>query len=47
MNALLSCGKEGRLQKTVNGVVTNYMRHGKNLVHMSQSENELYFFCDA
>ena len=36
-----------RVQKTVNGVATNYTRHGKNVVHMTQGENELHFFYDA
>ena len=36
-----------RVQKTVNGVVTNYTLHGKSVVHMTQGENELHFFYDA
>ena len=36
-----------RVQKTVNGVVTKYTLHGKNVVHMTQGENELHFFYDA
>ena len=36
-----------RIQKTVNGVVTKYTLHGKNIVHMTQGENELHFFYDA
>ena len=36
-----------RVQKTVNGVVTNYTLHGKNVVHMTQGSNELHFFYDA
>ncbi len=36
-----------RIQKTVNGVVTNYTLHGKNIVHMTQGDNELHFFYDA
>ena len=36
-----------RVQKTVNGVVTDYTLHGKNIVHMTQSSNELHFFYDA
>lgn len=36
-----------RVQKTVNGVVTDYTLHGKNIVHMTQGNNELHFFYDA
>ena len=36
-----------RVQKTVNGEVTNYTLHGKNVVHMTQGSNELHFFYDA
>ncbi|MBR0320624.1 MAG: RHS repeat protein, partial [Clostridia bacterium] len=36
-----------RVQKTVNGVVTDYTLHGKNIVHMSQGSNTLHFFYDA
>ena len=36
-----------RIQKTVNGVVTKYTLHGKNIVHMTQGGNELHFFYDA
>ena len=36
-----------RVQKTVNGVVTNYTLHGKNVVHMTQGSDELHFFYDA
>ena len=36
-----------RIQKTVNGVVTNYTLHGKNVVHMTQGSNMLHFFYDA
>ena len=36
-----------RVQKTVNGVVTNYTLHGKNVVHMTQGNDELHFFYDA
>ena len=36
-----------RVQKTVNGVVTDYTLHGKNIVHMTQGSNELHFFYDA
>ena len=35
------------IQKTVNGVVTKYTLHGKNIVHMTQGGNELHFFYDA
>ena len=36
-----------RVQKTVNGVVTDYTLHGKNVVHMTQGSNELHFFYDS
>ena len=36
-----------RVQKNVNGVVTNYTLHGKNVVHMAQGNDELHFFYDA
>jgi len=36
-----------RVQKTVNGVVTNYTLHGKNVVHMKTGNDELHFFYDA
>ena len=36
-----------RVQKTVNGEVTKYTLHGKNIVHMTQGSNELHFFYDA
>ena len=36
-----------RVQKTVNGVVTKYTLHSKNVVHMTQSSNNLHFFYDA
>ena len=36
-----------RIQKTVNGVVTNYTLHGKNIVHMTQGSNSLHFYYDA
>ncbi|MGM9673397.1 MAG: RHS repeat domain-containing protein, partial [Bacteroidaceae bacterium] len=36
-----------RVQKTVNGEVTNYTLHGKNIVHMTQGSNNLHFFYDA
>ena len=36
-----------RVQKTVNGVVTKYTLHGKNIVHMTQGSNSLHFFYDA
>ena len=35
------------MQKTVNGVVTDYTLHGKNVVHMKQGSDELHFFYDA
>ena len=36
-----------RVQKTVNGVVTGYTLHGKNVVHMTKGNDELHFFYDA
>ena len=36
-----------RMQKTVNGVVTGYTLHGKNVVHMTKGNDELHFFYDA
>ena len=36
-----------RIQKTVNGVVTDYTLHGKNVVHMTQGTNNLHFWYDA
>jgi len=36
-----------RVQKTVNGVVTDYVLHGKNVVHMTSGADELHFFYDA
>ena len=36
-----------RVQKTVNGVVTKYTLHGKNIVHMKRGDDELHFFYDA
>ena len=36
-----------RVQKTVNGVVTKYTLHGKNVVHMTHGADELHFFYDA
>jgi len=36
-----------RVQKTLNGVVTKYTLHGKNVVHMTSGTDELHFFYDA
>ena len=36
-----------RVQKTVNGVVTKYTLHGKNVVHMTSGADDLHFFYDA
>ena len=36
-----------RVQKTVNGEVTNNTLHGKNIVHMTKGDDELHFFYDA
>ena len=36
-----------RVQKTVNGVVTKYTLHVKNVVHMTSGTDELHFFYDA
>ena len=35
------------VKKTVNGVVTDYTLHGKNIVHMTSGTDELHFFYDA
>ena len=35
------------IQKTVNGVVTKYTLHGKNVVHMTSGTDELHIFYDA
>ena len=36
-----------RVQKTVNGTVTDYTLHGKNIVHLTQGSNTLHFWYDA
>ena len=36
-----------RVRKTVNGVITDYTLHGKNVVHLKQGSNRLHFFYDA
>ena len=36
-----------RVQKTVNGVTTNYTLHGKSIVHMTKGNAELHFWYDA
>ena len=36
-----------RVKKTVNGVVTDYTLHGKNVVHMTSGTEELHIFYDA
>ncbi len=36
-----------RVQKTVNGVVTKYILHGKNITHLIRDNDELHFFYDA
>ena len=36
-----------RVQKIVNGIVTDYTLHGKNVVHMTKGNDELHFFYDA
>ena len=33
-----------RVQKIVNGVVTDYVLHGKNVEHMTSGADELHFF---
>ena len=33
-----------RVQKIVNGVVTDYVLHGKNVVHMTSGADEPHFF---
>ena len=32
-----------RVQKTVNGIVTDYTLHGKNVAHMKMGNDELHF----
>ena len=40
--------KDGlRVQKTFDGVTTEYTLHGKNIVHMTQGTNNLHFYYDA
>lgn len=36
-----------RVKKVINGVETNYTLRGKNIVHVTQGNNDLHFFCDA
>ena len=36
-----------RVQKTVNGITTNYTLHGKNIVHLTKGNAELHFWYDA
>ncbi len=36
-----------RVKKVVNDVTTNYTLNGKNIVHMTQGDNDLHFFYDA
>ena len=36
-----------RVRKTVNGVVTKYILHGKNITHLICGNDELHFFYDA
>ena len=36
-----------RIRKTVNGTVTDYTLHGKQVVHVKQGSNNLHFFYDA
>ena len=36
-----------RIQKTVNGAVTNYILHGKNIVHLSRGSDDMHFWYDA
>jgi len=36
-----------RVRKMVNGVNSNYILYGKNIVHMAQGTNSLHFFYDA
>ena len=48
MNACFKYNANGlRIRKIVNGVVTNYTLHGKNVVHMTRGNDELHFFYDA
>ncbi len=36
-----------RVGKNVNGTVTSYVLHGKNVVHLTQGSNNLHFFYGA
>ncbi len=36
-----------RIGKNVNGTATSYVLHGKNVVHLTQGSNNLYFFYGA
>ena len=46
--ATFKYNSEGRrVQETMNGTVTNYPLHGKNIVYLTQSSNTLHFWCDA
>ena len=36
-----------RIQKTVNGAVTSYILHGKNIVHLSCGSDAMHFWYDA
>jgi hypothetical protein len=36
-----------RIQKTVDGVMTDYFLHGKQLMHMTRGGDKLHFYYDA
>ena len=36
-----------RVKKTVNGVVTNYILRGKNIMHLTQGADNLHFYYDG
>ena len=48
LNASFVYNSEGlRVRKTVNGVVTKYILHGKNITHLIRGNDELHFFYDV
>lgn len=47
VNASFTYNADGlRVRKTVNGVVTDYTLHGKQVVHMKRGDDDLHFFYD-
>ncbi len=46
--ALFAYNSDGlRVRKSVNGAVTDYTLHGKQVVHLKKSRDNLHFFYDA